>query len=145
MVRWFRSDSMDARAMSDPEERIERIRELVDELEGDRHLVISMLFFGAGPPTFADVAMELGVSVHKVKEILRAALAELKEHVLEDDGLGEVLSAHGSPFAALCRPSQVGDDDRDPGPLLPREDREGSDVADMGLDVGVRGEDLDQR
>lgn len=89
-MRSFVRADLDLWEASDPEIRIERIRELVDELPETQQLVVSRLFFGGVIPTFTDLAEELGLSAYKIKEALDEALVRLREALLEDYAVGAV-------------------------------------------------------
>lgn len=92
-MRQYRRDDMDLEPALEGEERIERIRELVDELPEREQLAVSLFFFGAGAPTLKSVARDMGVTEYKLKEFLNRAYAILAEALQEEDCLGPLLAA----------------------------------------------------
>ena len=135
-MRYYRRGDMHLEPNPEREEHNERIRELVDELQGEEGLAVSLMFFGAGSPTIESVAAEMGVSKYKAKGFINRGLESLYEALQEEDGVGALLAADRPRVRDVLDALQVAGTGHDePGPVLPREDREGVDGADLGLDV----------
>lgn len=94
---------MDLEEALPPVARVERIRELVDELPPDLQLVVSLHFFG--DMTMTEVAAQLERTEYKVKKALNHAYSILRERLLEDDTLGALLPEdHASVGSLLGSP-----------------------------------------
>ena len=109
MVRWFRRGDMELEPNDDQPLRIELIRELVDELPDDQYLAVSLLFFGGGNPTQAQVAEELGLSEYKLKEVITNALRNLREALQEEDRVGSLRTDDDPRIRSLFSTLALGD------------------------------------
>ena len=92
-MRIYRRDDMELEASREPEQRDERLRELVDELPELEMLAISLMFFGAGSPTLDSVADGMGVSTYRVKEYQRRGFDRIRRAMQEEDGVGPLSAA----------------------------------------------------
>ena len=90
-MRYERHGDMDLFAVQEAETYNDRLRQLVDELDGlERHVVERLFFGGAHLKT---VASEAGVSKETAKRALQSAFDKLRPLVLEDDTVGPLPAA----------------------------------------------------
>jgi DNA-directed RNA polymerase specialized sigma24 family protein len=114
-LRWYRRDDFDLDPAPLPVDRVERLRELVDELPTNHRHVASRMFFGGA--THIDAGTEIGVSAKRARELLAEAVRMLRTALLEDDEVGSMLPARYD-VRALLGPSEVAGEGEDPGPVL---------------------------
>lgn len=106
-MRIYRRDDLDDEEAPPAEPRLERLRELVDELPPlERHCVERILF---GSATKLQAGREAGVSPKAVREALNRGIARLRAAMLTEDAMGEVRAAFGPRFDALSLAPDVGD------------------------------------
>lgn len=110
-VRWERYPDLDDRSPDDVELRIELLREIVDELPEDQSLAVSLLFFGGGSPTQAEVAEELGLTEYRFKRLIADALDGIRTALLEGDRVGSLRTDDDPRVRALFGTLEVGTDE----------------------------------
>lgn len=89
-VRFYRSDQMDTYPSEDEPERLEHVREAVDELPEPEQYLISRIFFGGC--TVAEAARELDMPDTEARRYIAEGLGELRA-VLDHDSLGRMPAA----------------------------------------------------
>jgi hypothetical protein len=135
-VRWYRRDDLDLEPSQPPVPRIERVRELVDELPAAERHIVERLFFGGD--TLLQAAREAGINPKRARQLLASGLGKLRADMLEDDQMGDVLATlvGGVGVRPVPVASDLAVEGPVTGPVLRGEDREGVVAADVGVHVG---------
>jgi DNA-directed RNA polymerase specialized sigma24 family protein len=85
-MRFFSTEDLDLFEAPPSGVRIERLRELVDELPRlERHLVSRVFFGGADLQTAGE---EVGLSKHRRKVVMERGLETLRKALLEENEVG---------------------------------------------------------
>lgn len=110
-VRWERYPDLDDRSADIEEPRVELLREIVDELPVGQSLAISLLFFGGGSPTQAEVAAEMGLTEYRLKRLIADGLDGIRKALLEEDRVGSLRADDDPRIRAMFSSLALGADE----------------------------------